>query len=197
MSGKEDLRVRRTKKALYDAFIELLNQKPFDAITVNELCDTAKIRRATFYKHYSDKFDFLNAYTKVLRDRFDKIIFKNGKPALTPDYYVAYAKRIIHFINEHSTAVHNICHSYLFPTVLSIIVQQNYKDTCERLRISVSNGVKLPASVEMIAAMCTGGVAGCIYSWIVEDSTASPEEVAEQVGAIVESIVYNGKCPEN
>ena len=189
MSDREDLRVRRTKKALYDAFIELLNSKPFDEITVNELCDTAKIRRATFYKHYTDKFDFLTSYTRVLRDKFDSIIFKSGKPLLTPEYYVEYAKRIIHFVNEHATAVDNICHSNLFPTVLSIIVIQNYKDTCDRLHISVENGIKLPASVDMVAAMCTGGVAGCIYSWIMDKTRYTPDEVAEQVGAIVSKII--------
>ena len=80
MSEKEDLRVRKTKKALFDAFIKLLSQKPFDEITVNELCDEAGVRRATFYKHYSDKFDFLTAYVRLLRDRIDRMIWKDEKP---------------------------------------------------------------------------------------------------------------------
>jgi AcrR family transcriptional regulator len=71
MEHKDDLRVRRTKKALNEAFIKLLSEKPFEDITINELCDTAGVRRATFYKHYSDKFGFLTAYTRALRDKFD------------------------------------------------------------------------------------------------------------------------------
>ncbi len=189
MSGREDLRVRKTKKALFDAFIKLLSQKPFDEITVNELCDEAGVRRATFYKHYADKFDFLSAYTRLLRDRFDRLIWKDDKPALTPEYYAEYAKRFIHFMSDNSTIVHNLCMSSLFPSVLVIILEQNYKDTCERLRISVEEGMTLSASIETIALMCTGGVAGCIYNWIKTGQMSDPDTVSNEVGAVITKIV--------
>ena len=189
MNNKEDLRVRKTKKALFDAFINLLSKKNFDEITVNELCDEAGIRRATFYKHYSDKFDFLTAYTRLLRDRFDKMIWKDGKPLLTPEYYVEYAKRLVFFINDNTSAIQNICNSNLFPSVLAIIVEQNYRDTCERLRISVSEGMKLNASIETVAAMCTGGVAACAYKWIKSEKDTDPNQLAEQIGRVVENII--------
>ena len=189
MQNKEDLRVRKTKKALFDAFLELLRAKPFDEITVNELCDTAGVRRATFYKHYSDKFEFLTAYTRLLRDRFDRLIAKGGKPTLTVDYYVAYAKRLIQFINENSDAVHNLCHTNLFPSVLAIIVEQNYKDTRERLNIAVAEGMKLNASVETIAAVCTGGVVACIYTWIKGEQKITPDELSEQVAVVIADIL--------
>ena len=104
MADKEDLRVQKTKKALSEAFIALLSEKTFEEITINELCDTAGVRRATFYKHYADKFSFLTAYTRALRDRFDDKIWKLGDPAPNKDYYVAYGKRIITFISENMTA---------------------------------------------------------------------------------------------
>ena len=189
MPNKEDLRVRRTKKALFDSFIELLSQKPIDEITINELCDAAGVRRATFYKHYSDKYDFLTAYTCLLRDRFDRSVWKTQSPALTSDYYVMYAKKLIHFIGENMDAVNNICKSNLFPSVLAIIVEQNYRDTCERLRKSVADGLKIDASIEAIAAMCSGGVAACIYGWIKQGQNTDPDVVAEQVGAMVRKIL--------
>ena len=55
MARKEDLRVRKTKKAIAEAFMALLEEKNYDEITVNELCDRAGVRRTTFYKHYKDK----------------------------------------------------------------------------------------------------------------------------------------------
>ncbi len=189
MSGKEDLRVRRTKKALFDAFMQLLSEKSFDAITINELCEAAGVRRATFYKHYTDKFDFLTAYTILCRDRFDSIIWRENHSELTPEYYVAYAKRLIHFINENSLAISNLCKSNLFPSVLAIITEQNYKDTCQRLRVSVANGLKLSASVEIVAAMCTGGVTACIQGLLKGTNSLSPDELAEQVGAVVANII--------
>lgn len=189
MSEKEDLRVRKTKKVLFDAFIKLLSQKPFDEITVNELCDEAGVRRATFYKHYSDKFDFLTAYVRLLRDRIDRMIWKDEKPLLTNEYYAEYAKRFIYFMSENKTIVKNICKNSLFPSVLAIILVQNYKDTCERLHMSVDAGVTLTAPIDTIALMCTGGVAGCIYNWIQNDQMADPEVVAEEVGMVISKIV--------
>ena len=189
MADREDLRVRRTKKALYDAFMQLLCEKSFDEITVNELCDVAGIRRATFYKHYSDKFDFLTAYTCLLRDRFDRQIWKSGKPIPTADYYVAYAKRLVYFVSENSIAIDNICNSNLFPSVLAIIVEQNYVDTCERLRLSVAANMELPASVEAVATMCTGGVAACVYRWVRGGRKTDPDQMAEQVGIMVSKII--------
>lgn len=59
MSEKYDLRIVKTRKALFDAFLELVSEKPFDAITVNEICKRALVRRATFYNHFADKYDFL------------------------------------------------------------------------------------------------------------------------------------------
>lgn len=189
MSGKEDLRVRKTKKALFTAFVELLNQKTIDEITVNELCEAAGIRRATFYKHYTDKYDFLTAYTCNLRDNFDHVLRKAGKPTLTKDYYVAYAKRIVAFIIENEVAIDNIYKSNLFPTVMFTIVEQNYKDTCERLNASVASGMKLSASVEVTASMCAGGVATTIYHWLSSGKKMSADELAEEIGLVVAAAI--------
>ncbi len=189
MSAKEDLRVRKTKRALFDAFMRLVGEKTIDEITVNELCDAADIRRATFYKHYSDKYDFLTAYTGFLRDNFDSVMRRSGKPTLTVDYYVAYAKRIVSFIMENEVAIDNIYKSNLFPSVMFTIVEQNYKDTCDRLRVSVAEGMKLSASVEVTASMCAGGVATTLYHWLSDGKKMSPEELAEQIGAVVAAAI--------
>jgi AcrR family transcriptional regulator len=185
MSNKEDLRVRRTKKALFTAFFEMVKTKTIDEITVNELCEEAGIRRATFYKHYADKYDFLTSYVRHLRDRFDVSMKKSGTDALTKEYYVAYAKRIVKFISENETAIDNIFRSNLFPTVMYTIVEQNYRDTCERLLISADEGMQLNASVEIVAGMCAGGIGATIYHWLAGGKKMSADELADQIGAVV------------
>jgi AcrR family transcriptional regulator len=56
---KTDARVRKTRDALGDALIALMQEKPFDTITVQEVLDRAHVSRSTFYSHYSDKDDLL------------------------------------------------------------------------------------------------------------------------------------------
>ena len=56
-----DARVVRTKKNIRSAFVELLKEKPFDEITITELCDKAKLSRITFYTHYTDKYELVES----------------------------------------------------------------------------------------------------------------------------------------
>lgn len=56
----EDLRVIKTKSSIKGAFIELVEEKGFDNVTVKDICSKALINRNTFYLHYYDKVDLLN-----------------------------------------------------------------------------------------------------------------------------------------
>ena len=62
----EDKRVIKTKKNVRDSFIKLLTEKPFDDITVTELCDAAGMSRITFYTHYSDKYELTESLFQEL-----------------------------------------------------------------------------------------------------------------------------------
>ena len=54
---KIDARVRRTREALGDALLTLMQKRPFETITVQQVLDRAGIGRSTFYAHYRDKND--------------------------------------------------------------------------------------------------------------------------------------------
>jgi AcrR family transcriptional regulator len=56
---KPDQRVRRTCQRLGSALLALIQEKPIDAITVQEVLDRASVGRSTFYLHYRDKDDLL------------------------------------------------------------------------------------------------------------------------------------------
>ena len=51
----QDRRITKTRKAIYQAFLYLLNQKDYEAITVQEIIDLADVGRSTFYSHYESK----------------------------------------------------------------------------------------------------------------------------------------------
>lgn len=57
--AKIDRRVRKTRKALREAMINLMEEKGYDQVTVEELANRADIGRTTFYLHYSAKQDLL------------------------------------------------------------------------------------------------------------------------------------------
>ena len=47
-------------KSLADSIKNLMRQKPFESITVEEICLNAGISRRSFYRHFQDKHDLLN-----------------------------------------------------------------------------------------------------------------------------------------
>ena len=52
-----DLREKKTKRSIYNAFLQLRTKKPLERISVKELCELAEISKATFYLHYRDIYD--------------------------------------------------------------------------------------------------------------------------------------------
>lgn len=51
----------RSRRALGDALVELLHERRFDDITVQDILDRASVGRATFYAHYRNKQDVLHS----------------------------------------------------------------------------------------------------------------------------------------
>lgn len=52
-----DHRIEKTKRSIYNAFIELRAKKPLEKLTVKELCEKAQINKSTFYVYYHDVYD--------------------------------------------------------------------------------------------------------------------------------------------
>ena len=84
MSGKSpptrklDRRVRRTRNALGDALIALIQERPFQDITVQDILDRAQIGRSTFYAHYRDKDDlFLSDVEDFLELMSNQLLRQN------------------------------------------------------------------------------------------------------------------------
>ncbi len=57
---KMDVRVIRTYEQLTASLVSLLSTKSFEELSVSEICDHAQVHRATFYKHFDDKYEFLS-----------------------------------------------------------------------------------------------------------------------------------------
>ena len=59
---KIDRRISKTKKAIYQAFLQLLNDKGYEATTVQDIIDLADVGRSTFYCHYESKNYFWTSF---------------------------------------------------------------------------------------------------------------------------------------
>jgi len=83
-----DLRVRRTRKLLQKALLEATTEKGFAHVTVRDIAERAMVNRATFYRHYEDKYDLLAHYIEELSGRIDSAEGETSpgdRPVQSPD----------------------------------------------------------------------------------------------------------------
>ncbi len=93
-----------TKKAIIDTFVELLNEVPFDKITVKDIVERCGINRNTFYYHYKDIYDLL---TDVLHSDLSRAVDNSqnydtwGKGLLDAlDFAIKNKKAVYHIYNS-------------------------------------------------------------------------------------------------
>ena len=92
-----DRRVRKTKKQLRQALMDLMSEKPSKSISVRELAERADINRGTFYIHYKDVGDLLQRLEDEMAERLILVCKKyayantevNAFPYLTELYRFA------------------------------------------------------------------------------------------------------------
>ena len=104
LEEKLDPRVKRTRSLILQAFGELLAEKGFEAISVQDVTDKAEINRATFYKHFVDKYALLD-YT--IKELFKKEIEKRTLDAC--HYTPENLRSLILAVCEFLSRLHNEC----------------------------------------------------------------------------------------
>lgn len=56
----ESRRTRYTRRAMQDALIDLMRERPLGSITIKALCEQADVNRSTFYAHYDSIEELLH-----------------------------------------------------------------------------------------------------------------------------------------
>jgi AcrR family transcriptional regulator len=79
-----DPRVRRSVNALGRALVQLMHERQFDDITVQDILDRAGVGRATFYTHYRNKDDVLYSGYERLFTMFEEMLETSRSPRLFP-----------------------------------------------------------------------------------------------------------------
>jgi Transcriptional regulator len=76
---KVDRRALRTRDALGDALMELMQERPFKSITVQDVLDRAAVGRSTFYTHYRDKDDLFLSDVEDFWEMISSMLERNGE----------------------------------------------------------------------------------------------------------------------
>lgn len=172
-----DLRIRKTYRSLCTAFLELLETRRFEEITIQQLCDKAEIRRATFYTHFADKYDFLSFFIRQVQDEFAVHVVNALGSGTSPtgSYCMDMFHELIAFFELHPTIIRNHQNSPILPTLLDILAEEIQKNLYQHLRDT--NPVEESAD-RLKACFYSGGIIQLFRLWMSNPESVSPEKMS-------------------
>ena len=189
-----DLRIQKTYLALTSTFYELLEEKCFEDITVNELCDRAMVRRATFYKHFGDKYEFFTFIIREIQGEFDKEITGSLDTDMPIDFYITIVHRVIIFLTERERLIQSVLKSECFPSLLRILSEQVEFDILQKLKENAEKGYRLIADPEVMAHFFTGAILETLQWWLTHKKSISLESVERQIVDMMKAVYLSANA---
>ncbi|HCG74387.1 MULTISPECIES: TetR/AcrR family transcriptional regulator [Staphylococcus] len=186
--NNNDLRVKKTQRALMDSFLELLKTKNFSQITVQDLCDRAMVRRSTFYRHYSDKYDLLNQvlanfFNSLHESHLDNLLVKEPKT-----YFENIVRETLYFLIENRDTIQSVFTIAYYDEITRIVYNQLYKGVERQVNFDIRHGIRFNIDLEVYMEFMAGGILRIIYAWLKEGQKRSVEDLTLEVVKIINGI---------
>jgi AcrR family transcriptional regulator len=177
---KIDPRIKRTQQVLVQAFVDLIKEKGFQAISVQDITARADINRATFYAHFPDKYALLDYY---IREDFRQEINKRMLHAC--QYSPENLRLLIIAVCEFITTTHSHC--VPAQNKFETSIEAEIKEQIYCLILNWLQQAGGDASPELAATAASWAIYGLASQWSHAKKGASAEEFADQVLPLVEA----------
>lgn len=188
MKDNTDLRVKRTYKLLSEALKKLMKQKPFDKISVTDICNEAMVHRTTFYTHFADKFELLQFCMNELESPFDEMLVEEESDDGYKKYYLSVAQKILKHVEDNSDFFSVLIKKNKEESLLNSMQRElggkieNKLNECER------NGIELPAPAPILANLYAGGGMSVVLWWLENGMPYSPDKLADYLSNIIKPV---------
>lgn len=173
---KSDLRIIKTKKLLYEALMTLLKERPFENLKVSDICEKALINRSTFYAHYSDKYDLLDAFIKDIKVSLKAELDKNENITNTKEYYLEMLRILFLHIKTKENFYSSILVNNQNSIVTDMIFQALNEDIKKRIE-SAEEGLHKKVPSEIVCSFYLGAVFNLGVEWLKNPSKYTTEEL--------------------
>jgi AcrR family transcriptional regulator len=175
---KLDRRVRRTRRQLSNAMLELLVERDYESITVQEITTRADLNRATFYHHFNHKDELLAA---ALEDRFDELVASFGD---LPTGIALWEDRTPELLTFRHVAEYAPLYKVLLGDrgmghVIHRIINYIARITQQKLHNAHPSHTSSPIPDAVIAHHVAGSLFALISWWVTNNLPYTPEEMAE------------------
>ncbi len=180
---KLDPRVKRTRQLLQQALMELMAEKSFQAITVQDIAERATVNRVTFYAHFEGKYALLE-YT--MRE-----MFKQRLRSQMPDgslFSPENLARLILMVCELLAETGRQCpppHGQLEPLMEKQIKAELYEVLYAWLAEASSGKTERRPTPEQAAMITSWAIYGAAVQWSQKEQPEPAQEFVQQVLPII------------
>jgi AcrR family transcriptional regulator len=181
---KTDARVRRTRDALGDALVALMQQKPFDTITIQDVLDRAHVSRSTFYSHYSDKDDLLMSDADEFFERISTALSAHGDKS---DRVFPVQEFFTH-LADVQLFYKALVKSGRFQENMEL-ARGHFARGIERRLSELPRGRSIPANERSAIAFTHAGALLSLLTWWLDRGMREPPE---QMDELFHRLVWNG-----
>lgn len=171
-----------TKKALLAAFGELIEEKPFNKITITDLTKKCGLNRMTFYYHFDDIYELMiwGLESQMLEASRDCINYENWKTGYL---------RVFYFALERKTYIKKI-----FQTIEQEHLEHYLNKIVERMVLAVIEdkcGCNMLSEDDKLftAQTCAYVLVGILVSWVSRGMKEAPEIMVRRTGRLLDGMI--------
>jgi AcrR family transcriptional regulator len=171
MNDKNDRRSQRTRQALSEALVQLIQEKDYSAITVNDIIERANVGRSTFYAHYTDK-------DALLLDQMDRVIefLSQASPQSQEFPYFPSLGFLQHVGGDH----YELYKALVWGPGMDLIVKHLQESLSKRVEQGLQDsGKHFEVPLPILASFVTGSFLNLLKWWLENKRIHSPEQMNE------------------
>jgi AcrR family transcriptional regulator len=168
----QDRRSRRTRRALGMALVELMLEKRYDLITVQEIIDRANVGRSTFYAHYLDKQDLLQHESAELIARLSAHMDQSaGGTRIIPSL------ELLHHLRESQGLIRALHRGHALEPVIKTMQTHLSEEVAVRLTRRLPPGSAPTVPLPVVAQHVAGALVTLFQWWLDREMPETPEQL--------------------
>ena len=186
---KEDLRVVRTRKLLCEALFDLLENQPFEKITVMDICDRAMVHRATFYNHFEDKEHLLEYAIDEIKEALFSASIEKEDYSSPKEMYMSLIATVIDFVEKNKMKILLILGSNSLEKATELLLT-TIKRSVSYLTRKNKYKENYAIPVYILIDFLTGGITNLGLSWIKSPSPCTKEELLHYFDVLLNEKIF-------
>jgi AcrR family transcriptional regulator len=174
---KPDRRVKRTRELLQKALIELISERGYDAITIQDIVDRANVGRTTFYLHYSSKEKLFMSCHAAIVSKFHSLHPRSREELLSPKAPTGMILAYRHFLDARAL-LYPIFRGKDGPLILRRIRDQIGQEIEASLRAAFAEADST-IPLDVLANYLAGAQIAMVQQWLEKRQSHTPENLAQ------------------